>query len=54
MIGKEQELHFYALLLILSKLFKNWFVRQKLGGDHRAVNGMRKKRSFITKLDLLI
>lgn len=33
--------------------FKNWVVRQKLGGDHSAVNGMRKKRSFITKLDLL-
>ena len=38
----------------LPKRFKELVVRQKLGGDHRAVNRMRKKGSFIPKLDLLI
>ena len=31
MIGKEQELHFYALLLILPKLFKELVCLSEIG-----------------------
>lgn len=30
--------------------FKNWVVRLKLGGDHSAVNGMRKRGHLLLNL----